>query len=597
MAFWPPKSKTMSGAPARETLRFGRFVLDVSAYELRRNGRRVRLERQPMDLLILLVTRRGELIPRDEIITRLWSKDVFIDVETGVNTAIRKIRQALNDSPEAAAFIETVTGKGYRFVAQVEVITAAPVAASIMLAVLPFVNVSGDEDREYLADGLTEETIASLSQLDPEHLSVIGHRSAMSYKATTKTLETIGSELKVHFVVDGAIRIEGSWCRVRCTLSRVRDQVQLWSHSYDCDASNLLGLQRDLSGAIAGHVRPHLTPERLDSIPLRHSRDAAAHDLYLRGRRYWNQLTSVTTRMAIDYYRRATEIDPGYSLAWAGLAEAFASAPINGDGEPQVMGPLAREAAEHAIQANAGLSEAQHVHGQVTWFFKWDFLGAVAFFRQAVALDPSNAWAHSMLGHTLSQMRRHEEAAFQMERACTLEPLSPLHHAMASQVAFQACDFRAAAARARRAIAIDPEFWVGHMMLGQAYQQIGETELALDALGRAARLSGGNSKPMSLRAYVLARAGQAAAARDVLEALEDAARSTYVPPYAMALICSGLADADATFAWLERAFAVRDVHLVFLPVDPKWDGWRDEARFRALLDRCGFDSSTRAPNA
>lgn len=583
----------MSPAPARETLRFGPFVLDVFGYELRRNGRRVRLERQPMDLLVLLVTRRGELITRDDIIRRLWSKNVFVEVETGVNTAIRKIRQALNDSPESPTFIETVTGKGYRFVASVEVIPAAPVVEGIMLAVLPFVNVNGDPEREYIADGLTEETIASLSQLDPDRLSVIGHRSARSYKATTKTLATIGSELNIDFVVDGSIRIEGKSCRVRCTLSRVRDQVQLWSDSYDCELAKLPGLQRDLSDAIARHVHLQLSPQRLDSVARRQSRDAAAHDLYLRGRRHWNQLTPATTRMAIDYYRRATDIDPDYALAWAGIAEAFASAPINGDGEPPVMGPLALDAAEHAIRANAALADAQHVHGQVTWFFKWDFPGAVAFFREAVSLDPSNAWAHSMLGHTLSQMSRHEEAVVQMERACRLEPLSPLHHAMASQVAFQARDFQTAIARGRRAIAIDPEFWVGHMMLGQACEQIGETDRALDALAHATRLSGGNSKPLSVRGYVLAQAGQAAAARDILDALEDAAHSRYIPPYAMALICAGLGEGDATITWLERAHKVRDVHMIFLPVDPKWDEWRGDRRFRALLDRCGFVSSTR----
>jgi Flp pilus assembly protein TadD len=352
--------------------------------------------------------------------------------------------------------------------------------------------------------------------------------------------------------------------------------------------SDLPRLQRDLTGAIGKHVRLRFSPERLDAIARRQSRDAVAHDLYLRGRRHWNQLTPATTKMAVDHYRRATEIDPDYALAWAGIAEAFASAPINGDGEPRVMGPLAREAAGHAIRANPALADGQHVHGQVTWFFNWDFPEAVAFFRRAVSLDPSNAWAHSMLGHTLSQMGRCEEAAVQMERASRLEPLSPLHHAMASQVAFQARDFQTAIARARRAIAIDPEFWVGQMMLGQACEQLGETDLALDALSRGARLSGGNSKPISVRGYVLARAGQRAAARDVLEALEDAARSTYVPPYAMALICAGLDDGDAMVAWLERAYAARDVHMVFLPVDPKWDAWREDRRFRGLLERCGF---------
>jgi Flp pilus assembly protein TadD len=340
--------------------------------------------------------------------------------------------------------------------------------------------------------------------------------------------------------------------------------------------------------AIADQVRLRLSPERLELSARRHTRDAAAYDLYLRGRRFWNQLTPATTRIAVDYYTRATEIDPDYALAWAGLAEAFAGAPINADDAPLVMLPRAREAAEHAVRANAGLSEAQHVSGQVKWFYEWDFRAADAAFRKAVTLDPSNAWAHSMFGHALSQLGRHDEARTAMTRARTLEPLSPLHYAMSSQVAFQARDMVSAANHARRALAIDPELWVSYMMRGQACEQLGETDLALDALVTAARLSGGNSKPVALRGYVLAGLGHSDAAREVLAVLQDISNNRYVPPYAMALIYAGLQQQDMMFDWLARALTARDVHLVFLPVDPKWDRYRAEPLFKTLLERCGF---------
>jgi TolB-like protein/Flp pilus assembly protein TadD len=581
----------MTQGSTRQTLRFGHFELNVSSYELRRHGRRVRLERQPMDLLILLVARRDELVSRTEIVERLWSRDVFLDVDTGINTAIRKIRRALNDSPGEPSFIETVTGRGYRFIADVDVVHRTDADTSIVrLAVLPFANLSGDPDLEHVTDGLTDDTIAALSPLDPERLRVIGRMSAMAYKGTRKSLAAIGSELNVQFVVEGSVRSEGRLLRIRCTLNRVRDQVQLWSQSYDRELTSLLDLQRDLSFAIADQIRLQLSPERMEFVGRRHTRDAAAYDFYLRGRRFWNQLTPTSTRMAIEYYTRATDIDPSYALAWAGLAEAFAAGPINGDADPRVMWPRARTAAEHAVQANPRLSEAQHVSGQVHWFFEWDFRAADAAFRKAVELDPNNAWAHSMFGHSLSQLGLHEEARTAMDRACALEPLSPLHHAMASQVAFQARDVMTAAERARRAIAIDPEFWVGHMMRGQACEQLGETDFALDALATAARFSGGNSKPVALRGYLLAKVGQVAAGREVLNMLEDASRSRYVPPCAMALISLGLRDDEMVFDWLERAYTARDVHLVFLPVDPKWDRLRAEPRFGVLLERCGFGS-------
>jgi TolB-like protein/cytochrome c-type biogenesis protein CcmH/NrfG len=576
----------------RQTFRFGRFELDMLGYALRRDGRAVRLERQPMDLLILLVTRRGELVSRAEITAKLWSKDVFVDVETGVNTAVRKIRRALNDSPEQPSFIETIAGKGYRFVGDVQVVRAGLAGTSIVtLAVLPFINLSGDPQREHLADGLTDDTIAALSQLDPEHLRVIGRTSAMAYKATQKSIATIANELAAQFVLEGSVRSEGVSLRIRCTLIRAQDQVQLWSQTYDRQLTSLLDVQRELSIAIADQIRLELSPERMEAVARRHTRNEAGYDFYLRGRRFWHQLTPASTRMAVEYYSRATEMDSNYALAWAGLAEAFAGAPINGDAEPLVMWPRALAAAEQAVRANPELSEAQHVFGQVLWFFAWDFDAADRAFQKAVALDPNNAWAHSMYGHALSQSGRHEKARKIMDHACLLEPLSPLHQAMASQVAFQGRDMVRAAERARRAIVIDSEFWVGHMMSGQAYEHLGEADLALDALGTAARLSGGNSKPVSLRAYVLARTGQPDVAREVLSMLEEVARTRYVPPYAMALIAAGLQDDEATFDWLERAYAARDVHLVFLPVDPKWDRLRADVRFRALIERCGFDDS------
>jgi TolB-like protein/Flp pilus assembly protein TadD len=528
-------------------------------------------------------------VSRVEIVERLWGNNAFVDVDTGVNTAIRKVRQALRESPRSPTFVETVSGKGYRFVADGQRIRAPDARGGVtMLAVLPFVNLTRDPDREYVADGFTEDTIASLSQIDPDVLCVIGRTSAMAYTRTRKSISTIGSELNVQFIVEGSIRSAGSALQIRCTLNRARDQVQLWSRSYEADIATLATVQRDLTLAIADQVRLRLSPERLELSARRHTRDAAAYDLYLRGRRFWNQLTPATTRIAVDYYTRATEIDPGYALAWAGLAEAFAAAPINGDAEPLAMMPRAREAAAHAVRANAELSEAQHAAGQVKWFYEWDFDAADASFRKAVSLDPSNAWAQSMFGHALSQLGRQDEARTAMERARMLEPLSPLHYTMSSQVAFQARDMVSAESHARRAIAIDPEFWVSYMMRGQACEQIGQTDLALDALTTAARLSGGNSKPVALRSYLLARLGHVDAAREVLAVLQESAGNRYVPPYAVALIYAGLEQHDGMFDWLERALVARDVHLIFLPVDPKWDRYRAEPRFESLLERCGF---------
>src|SRR5262245_53984528 len=180
--------------------RFGGFVLDVSAYQLRRHGRAVNLERRPMELLMLLVTRRGEIVSRAEIVEHLWGRDVFIEVGSGVNTVIRKIRRALRDNPDRARFIQTVQGKGYRFIANLD---STP---SMVLAVLPFINLQGDADQDYVADGLTEETIAGLGRTDPERLSVIGRTSSMQFRGTTAALDDIGRRLGADYLVEGTLR-------------------------------------------------------------------------------------------------------------------------------------------------------------------------------------------------------------------------------------------------------------------------------------------------------------------------------------------------------------------------------------------------------
>jgi TolB-like protein/DNA-binding winged helix-turn-helix (wHTH) protein/tetratricopeptide (TPR) repeat protein len=618
---------TPTAAGTGEKLRFGDFELDLGAYELRHAGKPIRLERQPMDLLVLLVERRGQLVTRAEIIDKLWGKDVFVDVETGVHTAARKIRQALGDAADAPKFVETVPGKGYRFVAPVTTGEAPPqpvrpmnwrpIAAAaalaaltgvlvwaslpsrapaghVVLAVLPFENLTGDADREYVADGLTEEMIASLGQVDPDRLSVIGRTSSMTYKGTRKSLAQIGEELGVDYLVESSLRAESNRLRITSTLVRVRDQVQVWSASYDREPTSTLGLQQELSAAIAEQIRLNLSPERRRFLERRHTTNPAAYDLYLRGQFFGNQLTPATNTRAIESFQRAIEIDPRYALAWSGLANIYEASPINSDTAPLEIRDRAVEAARRAVEAEPDLAEAQEALGNTHFHLTWDWGAAEAAYRRAIALDPSYARAHRNLGHVLSQTGRHAEAQRAMRRVRELDPLYAMSYAVSSQIAFQARTYPAAAEHARQAIVIDPDFWIGHVMSGQAYEQLGRIEQALDAFATAERLSAGNSKTVSFRAHALATAGRTDEARAVLAQLVARARERYVPPYAIALVYAGLSERGAAFEWLDRALVARDVHLIFLTADPKWDPYRSDPRFSALLKRCGFiDASIR----
>jgi len=577
------------------TLRFAEFELDLTAYKLRRRGQAVRLERRPMDLLILLVDRRGQLVSREAIVERLWGADVFVDVETGINTAIRKVRQALRDSPESPRFIGTVSGKGYRFMAAVAEMKAEQTAEAqarprdrIMLAVLPFENLSNDPDQEYFSDGLTEETISYLGRINPESMGVIARTTSMAYKRTRKSIREIGAELSVDYVLESSVRREGNRVRISSQLIRVNDQTHMWASTYEREVIGVLAIQNELGRAIADHVRLRLSPERLHSLALPQTVSAEAYDLYLRGRYFWNQLSPSTTRRAVEFYTRATELDSHYGLAWSGLADAYSSSPINGDAPPLEVWPKARDAAARATQIAPELAETQTSVGFVKFWLDWEWAAAEAAFRQAITINPSYALGHRLLGIVLSHMGRREESLAAAQQARQLDPLNTSHQALSAQIAFAARDFAAAVQFAKRAIAIDPEFWVGHMQLGQAYEQLGELELALDALNQAARLGNGNSKAISLRGYILAKQGKTQEARELLGALDAVARERYVPPYAHALVHAGLGELEMALQLLDRAHDAHDVHLTFLVYDPKWDPLRADPRFIRILGRCAF---------
>ncbi len=606
-----------------------------------------------MDLLILLVERRGELVTRQEIIERLWGRDVFVDVDTGVTTVVWKVRAALRDSADSPRYIETVPAKGYRFAASVEAVhpkgdddqrlaastpersqtpVAAPVsdddasiraippwqtktgsAAALMLlvaviaamflhrsassppsqavtiAVLPFSSSERGGKDQYVVEGISDDTIASLSQIDPTHLRVIARSSVEAAQRASPRVTDLADALGVTYVVQGRVAAEDDRVRITTALVRAEDGAEIWSAAYDRARTELRGLQREVSMAIAGRVSLEVAPERLARLDRRQTADAAAYDAYLHARYFENQRNRESVTRAIQFYQQAVTLDPDYALAWAGLSFTYAASAINSDADPREVTQRARQAATNAVRANAELPEAQFAAGYVHWLLDWDWKEAESAFRRAITLDASHVAAHRTLGHVLSQMGAHSEAELAMVQTRTLDPLSPMTYALSAQVAYQARDYTAAMKYSKRATLVDSRFWIGHMQLAQAYAQTGETDVALETLTDAARFSGGeNSKTISLRGYIMASLGRTVEAREALHALSELARERYVPPYAFALVHAGLGDRDAVFDWLNRAFEARDVNLMFLTGDPKWEPFKTDERFTALLERCHF---------
>ena len=552
----------MSSVPV--AYKFGCFCLRPSEKQLLREGKPVPLAPKVYDTLLLLLESQGHLVEKNELLNRLWPDSVVEEV--GLAHAISQLRKALRDGTDGSSLIETVPKRGYRFSVPVEVVGAKfhETTSRVTLGVLPVENLGAGPDHEYLAAGLTEEVIVALGQIDPEHIGVIGRTSMMAYKGTRKSLAEIGRELGAGFLVESSIRGEGGRVRITSKLIRAPDQVLIWSASYDSEPGSVLEFQRELSSAIAQQVQVRLAPERLDGLARRQTRNIDAYDLYLRGRYFWTQLSPLTTRRAIEFYTRATELDPDYALAWSGLADAYSASPINGDAPPLHVWPRARDAVARAIGAAPNLAEAQASLGLMKFWLDWDWVAAETAFRNAITLNPGYGAAHRTLAIVLSSMAQHQAALSAAQLARRLDPLDFVHHALSAQVAFNARDYPAAVELARRANVLNPEFWVGYYQLAQACEQLGRSDLTFDALQKAGQFSGGNSKAIALRGYLLAKLGRIGEAREVLNTLEAVSRERYVPPYATALVYGGLGQHDEALDWLDRAYDAHDVHFAVI---------------------------------
>lgn len=573
----------------KQAYEFASFRLLPCEKQLVCGDRAVKLQPKVFDTLQMLVENQGRLVEKDDFLKRLWP-DTFVE-EATLAHCVSELRKTLRKESDGIEFIETVARRGYRFLIPVQVVElSAPktATAGTVLAVLPFENLGPEGGREYLADGLTEEVIAALGQVDPQRLSVIGRTTVMRYKQAAKSLQEIGEELKAAFLLESSLRSEGGRIRVTSKLVRASDQVQTWSATYDSEPKSVLAFQRELSSTIAQQIKLRLAPERLDALARRQAHNPEAYDAYLQGRYYWNLFTPATTRKAIECYQRATQLDPNYALAWSGLADAYASSPIHADARPRDVWERARHAAEQAIAAEPELAETQTSWGFVKFWLDWEWKESEAAYRRAIDIDPNYSLVYRVLGILLAHAGgREDEAKAAMERARALDPLQAMHHALSAQVAFLGRDYGRALEFARQAAVVLTDFWIANLQMAQAYEQLGEDALALEALSRGG-MGGENSKVLSMRGFVLAKMGRVEEARTLLATLETLGRQRYIPPYAIAQVYAGLREDDQAFAWLNRAVEEHDVHLAMLPTEPKWDLLRGDQRFAALLQRCGL---------
>jgi TolB-like protein/DNA-binding winged helix-turn-helix (wHTH) protein/Tfp pilus assembly protein PilF len=623
-----------------QVIRFGDFELDLQAEELRKGGTRVKIQEQPSQVLLALVSRRGELVTRDELSRQLWPTDTFVDFETGLNRSIAKLREVLGDSPEAPRYIKTVPRKGYRFIAPIEpasgprseetTVLQTPARASaenkrwlkaalvltgiflafaaywtarvvrgfsssvpherIMLAVLPFENLTGDPGQEFFIDGVTEETIAQLGRLRAKDLGVIARGSAMKYKNTSKSVSDIAKELHVDYIVEGSVRRESGRVRVGVELIRASDESQVWADTYDRSVADVLVLQSEIARTIGQQLEVHLAAGQLSQQQSGYAvatPKPTAYEDYLRGRAYVfaGFDTPQALRRAQSYFEQAIKEDPNFGRAYAGLGASYLLLSEFRWLPPKESYLPARNALEKALQLDMSLGEAHTALGSLTWRYDWDWPGAEKEYRYACELDPNDVDAHQGLTWFLAWSRRSAEALSEIEKIREIDPAQAFTIDQAG-VYFHLRDYKSLIAVSQKAVASRPDFWVSHYFLGVGYEGSGRLSEAISEYRNAAELSQGDTDPTAALAHAYARAGQRTVAYEILYQLQQRAKNSYVSPYMIATIYAGMGDNNKAFASLDAAYEERSSDLpYFLRADLRIDNLRSDPRLLNLENR------------
>lgn len=572
-------------------IRFEEFELDAGGYQLRRAGEPIRLERIPMELLIVLAANPGRLVLRSELAERIWGKDHYLEDDCAINTAVRKLRAALGDNPARPRFIETVTGKGYRFVAAIRETQSRPGEAGLaapnrtILAVLPLENLSEPPRESYLNDGFTEELITSLGALAPAELGVIGRTSAMECQRRGLTVREIGRELGADLILEGSVRRQQQRVRINVRLLQVADQAQLWAKSYDEDFGDLLTWQCDVAREIVREVK---TAAQSPAAPSRKRRvHPEAYECYLKGRHVWNKKTPRAYAEAIPLFEQAIDLDPAYALPYVGLADTWIMMGIHGLAPAGEIYPRARAAARRALEIDATLAEAHAALADVNKGYDWNWVEAEAGYREALRLNPNCAVARQWYANLLSILDRHAEAIAVVEEARRIDPLSAAIAGFVGFTYFRARRYDEAVQEAEKAVNMAPKLPIVNWFLGLVYSQRGQFDRAREVLARAAEESHGGAMYVAMLGHACGRAGDRAAAMDALKRLNSLTRDRYVSPLDFSIAHAGLGDKDRSLWWLERAIDQHVMRVTELHT-ATFDDWRNEPRFAKLAVRVGL---------
>jgi TolB-like protein/Tfp pilus assembly protein PilF len=580
----------MAGRVERRFYEFGRFRLDPTGRVLFRGERPILLPPKAADTLLFLVQNAGNVVEKQQLLSHVWH-DAFVE-EGSLTRTISILRKALAQGSGGQEFVSTIPKRGYRFTARVEGLSSLPAAlvpSKIMLAVLPFENMSHRKSEEYFSDGLTEEMITQLGRMNPERLGVIARTSAMHYKNTTKSILQIGRELKVTHILEGSVRRASGRARIAAQLIQVSDQSHLWAESYERGVGDILALQSDVAQAIARQIQIKLIPQERGRLAASGSISPEAYEAYLKGRYLWNHRTPDALQKSIKYFQKAIQIDPGYAAAYAGMADSYLTLQDDGHLPTPNATAEAKRAARKALYLDPMLAEP-HISLAHAYFHEFNWPAAKREFKCGLELNPNYATAHFYYANYLLVMEQFQDALAEARRAQALDPVSLSSASNTTMALYYGGHYDQAIEQSLQVLETDPNFARSYEDLGRSYSEKALWPEAISAFKKAVTCSGHHSGYVASLAHACAMAGRRKEALTLLKQLEKIARERYVSPFAFVLVYAGTGDTDQVFDWLDKAYRERSGALPFVKINPRLASLRSDRRFHLLLQRLRLES-------
>jgi len=549
------------------SVRFGAFEVDLEGRRLLKRGMPVTLREQSFQVLAALMEHPGEIVTREELRRRLWSSDTFVDFEVALNSAVSRLRDALGDSANSPSFIETIPKRGYRFV--------VPIPKRPAVAVMPFVNQTGDVKDEYFSDGLTDELIRALSRI--EGLRVTAGSVVFRFKGQRRDARQIGAELGVEAVLEGSVWRREDRIHISVNMVGVRDGFNLWAQRFDSNATDVFTIQDEVCAAVAEamHIRPTSQP------PKAHPSNATAYILYLKGAYILKQRRPESIRRAFEYQQEAIRLEPKWAEPYSSAAMSYIVRAIYGETPPGTALPEAEALVSKGLALDENSAVLLSTLGMLR-MMQWRWGDSEKAHLRALSLEPGNAYPHQTFTIFCSFMGRHDEAVFHASKAVELDPLDLMTNFRLVQANCYARRYDEAVRAGRIAIELTPDspYTCFYLALSLAALSSNEEAWEMERMGR--KLAGGMPLGEGYFGYLAGVLGHKAEAREIVEKLEAGRERGYVPALPIVWTYLGLGQTAEALHWLDKALAERDPFMGSLMVHPAYDRIRDRPEFRRL---------------